>query len=78
MKKVVVLISTVILFAGLTFGQTQTQDKSKSAPAKTETKKDSKAKCDPKSCKDAGKSGCCKDGDKKGEGKSEKTAPEKK
>lgn len=65
MKKAIVLVSTIILFAGLTFAQTpQTQDKSKPV-AKTENtqKKDSKTGCD-KSCKQMGmgKSGCCHDG----------------
>jgi len=62
MKKVVILVSSVILFAGLTFGQTpQTQDKTKPAATKTETaapKKDAKAGCE-KTCTHKEKSGCC-------------------
>ena len=45
MKKVGVLVATFVLFASLTFAQTpQTQDKGKSAPAKSEStmKKDGK------------------------------------
>jgi hypothetical protein len=82
MKKVVVLFSAILLFVGLTFGQnqSQTQDKGKAAPAKVETKKDSKEKCDPKACNHAsGKGSCCAhDGAKKDEKKSEEKAPEKK
>jgi hypothetical protein len=68
MKKVVLLFSAVILFAGLTFGQTpQTKDKSAPAPSKTEApaaKKDA-AGCEKtcthkaKSCGHEQKSGCC-------------------
>jgi hypothetical protein len=73
MKKVAVLISAFVLIAGLTFAQTpQTQEKGKSAPAKTETKKDTKD-CS-KSCTHKEKSSCCP---KKGETKDTK-APEKK
>ena len=64
MKKVVILFATVVLFAGLTFGQTpQTQDKSKTTTTKTtETpavKKDAKG-CE-KTCtqKEKEKSSCC-------------------
>jgi hypothetical protein len=62
MKKVVILVSTVLLFAGMTFGQAQqSQDKAKPATTKTETpaKKDGKD-CE-KTCTHKGKekSGCC-------------------
>jgi hypothetical protein len=76
MKKVVVLASTFVLFACLTFGQSaQTQDKSKAAPAKSESaaKKDSKD-CS-KTCTQKEKSGCCA---KKGTDQKETKAPEKK
>lgn len=77
MKKVVLLVSTVILFAGLTFGQTQqTQEKAKPTTTKTEApaKKDAKG-CE-KTCTHKEKSGCCA---KKGaEGTKETKAPEKK
>jgi hypothetical protein len=60
MKKVVILVSTVLLFAGLTFGQTpQSKDQTKPAATKTEApaKKDSKD-CE-KHCTHKEKSGCC-------------------
>ncbi|MCX6245599.1 MAG: hypothetical protein NTU98_12970 [Bacteroidetes bacterium] len=74
MKKVALLVSTFILFAGLTFAQTpQTQDKAKAEPAKTEsTKKDTKD-CS-KTCTHKEKS-CC---DKKGAEKKDAKTPEKK
>lgn len=63
MKKALVLVTTIILFASLTFAQTpQTQEKTKPV-AKTE-KKDSKMGCE-KSCKQMGKSGCCHEGEGK-------------
>jgi hypothetical protein len=86
MKKTILLFSAIILFAGLTFGQTpQKQDKPAPAPktqtTTTTTSKDMKAGCDKKDMekcahsKDA-KSGCCaKDG--KTDVKTTK-APEKK
>ena len=65
MKKVALLFSAVVLFAGLTFAQTpQTQDKA-AKPAdksKKECTHEEKAGCDTKtkaSCSDAKKSGCC-------------------
>ena len=79
MKKVVLLVSAVVLFAGLTFGQTpQTQDKSAKTPEKKECSKDMKAGCDSKtkaSCSEAkkGSSCCAKEGKKPAT-----TAPEKK
>jgi hypothetical protein len=83
MKKTILLFSAIILFAGLTFGQTpQKQDKAAPAPkAQTTQTKDSKAGCDKKDMekcsksKDA-KSGCCAHGSKT-EVKDTK-APEKK
>jgi len=49
MKKVVLLFSTVVLFAGLTFGQTQDKDKAAKPATKTETvTKDQKSCCDKK------------------------------
>ena len=70
MKKVVLLFSAVVLFAGLTFAQTpQTQDKAAKPADKKECTKDQKSGCDMKtksSCPEAKKgSGCCaKDGKK--------------
>ena len=81
MKKTIVLVSAILLFAGMTFAQTpQTQDKSKPAP-KTEAAapaKDSKAGCDKKDMEKCSHSkdakGCCsKDGKK-----TTTTTPEKK
>ena len=87
MKKVVLSVSTILLFVGLTFGQTpQTPEKTKSAATKTETpatKKDAKGgdkTCTHmgKSCAKDGKSGCCakKGADSKKDVKT--TTPEKK
>jgi hypothetical protein len=92
MKKTILLFSTILLFAGLTFGQTpQKTDKAAPAP-KSETAapaKDPKAGCDKKDMekcmhsKDA-KPGCCAH-DKKTEAKpvdsksaTDTKAPEKK
>lgn len=84
MKKTIILFSAIVLFAGLTFGQTpQKQDKPAPAPKAQTTApaKDPKAGCDKKDMekcarsKDA-KSGCCAHG-KKAETKDTK-APEKK
>jgi hypothetical protein len=87
MKKVAILVSSVILFAGLTFGQTpKTQEKPQATPAKTESpaaKKDGKD-CEKtcthkgKTCTDKEKAGCCA---KKSEGAKKEvktTTPEKK
>jgi hypothetical protein len=86
MKKTILLFSAIVLFAGLTYGQTQ-QKQDKPAPApKTQTTtttpaKDTKAGCDKKDMekcahsKDA-KSGCCAHGSK-ADTKATK-APEKK
>jgi len=81
MKKIVLLFSAVILFAGLTFAQTpQTQDKAAKPAQKKECTKDEKAGCDKKTkacCSEAKKSsGCCaKDGKKAAPAT---TTPEKK
>jgi len=70
MKKVVLLFSSVILIAGLTFAQTpKTQDKAAKPADKTEkVSKDSKAGCDEKTkaaCGEAKKgSSCCAHGKK--------------
>jgi hypothetical protein len=89
MKKVAIFVSTILLFAGMTFGQTpQTQDKSKPAAAKTEApvKKDAKG-CEKtcthkgKSCSHDAKAGCCakKGADSKKDVKTTTpTTPEKK
>jgi len=87
MKKVVILVSTVLLFAGMTFGQTpQTQDKSKPAPTKTEApaaKKDGKS-CEKtcthkgKDCTDKEKAGCCAKKGAEGKKDVKPTTPEKK
>ena len=73
MKKTIVLISTIILFAGLTFGQAQQKQDKTTTPAKKEATtttpaKDPKAGCDKKDMekcnhgKDA--KGCCSHGNK--------------
>jgi hypothetical protein len=64
MKKVVLLFSAVVLFAGLTFAQTpQAKDKAPKPADKKECAKDEKAGCDTKtksSCSEAKKgSSCC-------------------
>ena len=64
MKKVVLLFSAVVLFAGLTFAQTpQTQDKAAKPADKKECSKETKAGCDSKtkaSCSEGKKgSSCC-------------------
>ncbi|MCX6280063.1 MAG: hypothetical protein NT004_18525 [Bacteroidetes bacterium] len=71
MKKIVLLFSAVVLFAGLTFGQTpQKQDKVAKPAEKTEkVTKDSKSGCDEKTkaaCGEAKKgSSCCPSSAKK-------------
>jgi len=72
MKKTILLFSAIVLFAGMTFGQTpQTQDKAAPAPkAQTTQPKDSKAGCDKKDMEKCAKSkdvksGCCAHGEKK-------------
>ena len=76
MKKVALLVSTFILFAGLTFAQTpQTQDKAKTEPAKTETTTKKDGKDCSKTCTTKEKSGCCA---KKGAETKDTKAPEKK
>jgi hypothetical protein len=63
MKKVMLLFSAVVLFAGLTFAQTpQVQDKAPKPADKKECTHDKKSGCDNKtkaSCTEAKKSGCC-------------------
>jgi len=84
MKKTILLFSAIVLFAGMTFGQTpKTQEKATTAPkAQTATPaKATKSGCDKKDMekcsksKDA-KSGCCAHGEKKPA--TETKAPEKK
>ena len=87
MKKTILLFSAIVLFAGLTFGQTpQAKDKSATTTTKAQTTtaapaKDTKAGCDKKDMekcsksKDA-KSGCCAHGEKKAA--TDTKAPEKK
>jgi hypothetical protein len=87
MKKTIILFSAIVLFAGLTFGQTpQKQDKATPAP-KTETAapaKDSKAGCDKKDMEKCAtkkdyKSGCCAhDKAPKTDAAKDTKAPEKK
>ena len=81
MKKVVLLFSAVVLFAGLTFAQTpQTPAKTEKPADKKEMSKDEKAGCDTKTkaaCSDAKKgSSCCAKDSKKAAAPT--TAPEKK
>ena len=80
MKKVVMLFSAVVLFAGLTFAQTpQTQDKAAKPVEKKENVKDNKAGCDTKTkaaCSDVKKSSSCCSHSKKAAPAS--TTPEKK
>ena len=94
MKKIAILVSTVLLFAGMTFGQTpQTQDKSKPATTKEApaVKKDAKgcetkdAKGCEKTCTHKGKScthdkkaGCCAKKGAEGNKDVKPTTPEKK
>jgi hypothetical protein len=80
MKKVALLFSAVVLFAGLTFAQTpQTQDKPAKPADKKEAAKEDKAGCDTKTkaaCSDAKKgSSCCAKDSKKA---APATTPEKK
>ena len=83
MKKVVMLVSAVVLCAGLTFGQTPQKKETTTKPAaKTEAPaKDAKAGCDAKTkaaCPEAKKgSSCCAGHDAK-KGCSDMKAPEKK
>ena len=81
MKKIALLFSATILFAGLTFAQTpQTQDKAAKPAEKKECPKEAKSGCDAKTkaacshSKDA-KSCCAKDAKKTG---TDTKAPEKK
>lgn len=81
MKKVVLLFSAVVLFAGLTFAQTpQTKDKAAKPSDKKECTHDMKSGCDSKTkaaCSEAkkGSSCCSKDGKKEAK---PTTAPDKK
>jgi hypothetical protein len=85
MKKTIILVSAIIMFAGLTFAQNpQTQDKSKTTPKTENTQsKDAKGGCDKKTMekcaqsKDA-KSGCCAHGSGDKKEVKETKAPEKK
>lgn len=80
MKKVALIFSAVVLFAGLTFGQTpQTQDKAAAKPAdKKECSHEAKSGCDSKTKAACGHSkeakSCCAKDDKK----AATPAPEKK
>jgi hypothetical protein len=81
MKKVVMLFSAVVLFAGLTFAQTpQAQDKAVKPADKKECSKEMKSGCDSKTkaaCSDAKKgSSCCAKDAKKATPAT--TTPEKK
>lgn len=76
MKKVAVLVSTFVLFACLTFAQTpQTQEKGKSAPAKSESTMKKDGKDCSKTCTPKERAGCCA---KKGAENKDTKAPEKK
>ncbi|MEI7723828.1 MAG: hypothetical protein WCK09_01920 [Bacteroidota bacterium] len=81
MKKVVLLFSAVVLFAGLTFAQTpQAKDKAAKPADKKECSKDTKSGCDAKTkaaCGEAkkGSSCCSKEGKKPAPAP---TTPEKK
>jgi len=81
MKKVVLLFSAVVLFAGLTFAQApQAQDKAAKPADKKECTKDQKSGCDMKTkstCPEAKKgSSCCSKDAKKAT--PAPTTPEKK
>jgi len=82
MKKLALLFSATLLFAGLTFAQTpQTQDKAVKPATKTECpSKEAKAGCDKKDMKTCARSkdakGCCAKAAKKEEPATAK--PEKK
>ena len=80
MKKAAVLVSTFVLFAGLTFAQTpQAQDKGKQAPAKKECTMKKDGKEDPKNCDHKNMSGCCKKKETENkDAKKDTKAPEKK
>ena len=81
MKKVVLLFSAVVLFAGLTFAQTpQTKDQPAKSETKKECSKEAKSGCDSKtkaSCTEGKKgSSCCSKDAKKAAPAT--TTPEKK
>ena len=80
MKKVVLLFSAVVLFAGLTFGQTPQAQKTEKPADKKECSKETKAGCDSKtkaSCSEGKKgSSCCAKDAKKATPAT--TTPEKK
>jgi hypothetical protein len=79
MKKTIILVSTVLLFAGLTFAQTPQKAEQAKPATKTETTKDSKAGCDKKDMEKCSKSkstkSCCAHDAKK---ETDTKAPEKK
>ncbi len=80
MKKIALLFSATILFAGLTFAQTpQTQDKAAKPAEKKEAHKHDKSGCDEKTKAACSKTkdpkGCC---DKSKKAATETAAPEKK
>jgi hypothetical protein len=82
MKKIVMLVSSVVLFAGLTFAQTpQTKDKSAKPAEKKECgSKDEKSGCDKKTreaCGAAKKGSSCTSKDAKKES-TETASPKKK
>ena len=63
MKRAAVLISAMLLIAGLTFAQEPQKPVKKSEPAKTEASKETKKDCPPsKKCTSMKKSGCCAHG----------------
>ncbi|MCK9219928.1 MAG: hypothetical protein PHF97_07875 [Bacteroidales bacterium] len=82
MKKVVMLFSAVVLFAGLTFAQTpQTQDKTAKPAEKKECTKETKTGCDKKTkeaCSHSKDSKKCCAKDAKKEGTTTTKTPEKK
>jgi hypothetical protein len=79
MKKIVMLFSAVVLFAGLTFAQTpQTQDKTTKPAEKKECSKEEKAGCDTKTKSSCGAAKSCCSKDAKKEGTTTTKAPEKK
>jgi len=60
MKRVVILLSVLFLFAGLTFAQEPQKPVKKAEPAKTEKTHGTKKECaHVKKCSSAKKSACC-------------------
>jgi hypothetical protein len=81
MKKVMMIVTAVVFFAGVTLAQTpQTQDKTSKPAEKKEATKTTKSGCDDKTKSDCGKaktsSGCCSKAKKPAE--ATKATPEKK